>query len=87
MENEKLKSEDSQRAYETFRRLLSDFAPLPWGAVGGFILDANGNAILGSMMADPEAIHRVLGAVICGVSTCGGYQIECVDSEGGSNGQ
>jgi hypothetical protein len=83
MENEKLKSDqsvgDSQKAYETFRKLLSDCAPLPWEVIGGFIVDANGNAILGSMMTDPETIHRVLGAVICGVSTCGGFEIECVE--------
>jgi hypothetical protein len=83
MGNDKSKSdqsvEGSQKAYETFRNLLCDFAPLPWEVIGGFIVDANGKAILGSMMTDPDTIHRVLGAVICGVATCGGYEIECVE--------
>jgi len=62
-------------AFRKFREMLEKVAPLPWRTENGYIVDANGMAILGTMVIGDEARERIVGAVLCGISTCGGYQL------------
>lgn len=64
-----------RESYRTFRELLEKVAPLPWRVEEGRIVDASGMSILGTMVMGDEERETILGAVLCGVSTCGGYQV------------
>lgn len=57
-----------------FRRNLEEYAPLPWEIKGKCIYDAKGRVIL--QASDGALGDIVLGAVLCGVATVGGYGLE-----------